>query len=307
MSCTLDVYFQSVRAGEGDRRRGRVDGRDRGGEGLLLGFGAAWQILFGTGRALRRADHIRLAGLLQPDDDVLVVPGGDLVADLDLREPLHVRSGDGRHGRAIGLLERDRAGRRIDRLDDARLRLSSRTSASWPGPWPPVAPHNRSATARVPTTSCLMCAPRCAAGASAFGRTRSRSQSIRAGLKSRTDRLGRQFGEPCHGGDRPAGPSADLVPRVTPKLNCQIHKVWPAHRRSAEASRRRTHPICRRGSEIPWVRVKAVRESQSPRAQASSSFRDRTGWNCLPEPLRVPLAGRSAGSEGLTAEFPVTE
>ena len=72
--------------------------------------------------ALALLIHVRLAGPLQPDDDVLVVPGVDLVADLDLREPLDVRPGDDRHEGAIRFLERDRAARGFDRLDDARLR-----------------------------------------------------------------------------------------------------------------------------------------------------------------------------------------
>ena len=103
VSCTLDMYFQPF---------GPVKVTDGASGSMavivavivtLLGLGATRQDLFGTGRALGPAVHVRLAGLLQPDDDVLVIPGVDLVADLDLLEPLDVRPGDGRHVGAVRL------------------------------------------------------------------------------------------------------------------------------------------------------------------------------------------------------------
>ena len=51
----LGRVLPAVRPGESDRRRGRVDGRNRGRDRRLLGSGATRQDLFGASRALGAA------------------------------------------------------------------------------------------------------------------------------------------------------------------------------------------------------------------------------------------------------------
>jgi hypothetical protein len=51
-----------------------------------VALGTAGSILIGRCRALYLRVHFRLAGVLQPDHEILVIPSGHVVADLDLRE-----------------------------------------------------------------------------------------------------------------------------------------------------------------------------------------------------------------------------
>src|SRR5688572_22940386 len=118
----LGRVLPTVRAGERDRRYRHVDGCNRRRDADLPGSRATGQGQVGRGRGFRGAVPLRLAGPLQPEDDVLVKTSADLVADLELREPLDVRSCDRRHVGPVRLFDGDRARRGFDRLDDASLR-----------------------------------------------------------------------------------------------------------------------------------------------------------------------------------------
>ena len=127
VSCTLDEYFQPFGPVK------VIDGTS-GSMAVIVAVIVTCLALVPPGRTcsepvvpLVAAHHVRLAGPLHPDDDVLVIPNVDLVADLELREPRDVRPGDGRHEGPVRFLESDRAGRGVDRLDGRPSPFSSLT------------------------------------------------------------------------------------------------------------------------------------------------------------------------------------